>query len=234
MRELWQLRIAPFIEDEDRRVVLIVILLLILFSGWAMGWGRIGRGLRAIITHPSPLLSDYVAVAGSGPAMVNAALVGLIGLGLLTIFKADITGPSTAAIFTMTGFGLFGKNVFNILPIFVGVWLYSRYEGASFGPTLINLGKHPRNIWPLMLGAWLATFVFHWPVTSASALLAALFATTMAPISMQFGWHVGVVAGFLHQAVVNSVGVVHGGMNLYNNGFSGGLIATVIVAVIRG
>lgn len=412
MRKLWQQRIAPFIEDEDRRVVLAIILLLMLFSGWAMGWGTIWQGLRTIISHPSQLLSDYVAVAGPGPAMVNAALVGLIGLGLLTILKVDITGPSTAAIFTMTGFGLFGKNVFNILPIFVGVWLYSRYEGASlrkyilpalfgtamgpivsqtafgaglgpvagvlagvaagfivsplashllrnhqgfnlynlgftagiigvffaallrafardipatlvwdqehtvlfaqmiialcfgliftglalnkgkfsgyreilahpgtlvtdfmtlagFGPTLINMGlvgligvaylllvggdfngptgggvlavigfgafgKHPRNIWSLMLGAWLAAYVFHWPVTSASALLAALFATTMAPISMQFGWHVGVLAGFLHQAVVNSVGVVHGGMNLYNNGFSGGLIATVIVAVIRG
>lgn len=50
-----------------------------------------------------------------------------------------------------------------------------------------------------------------------------LFATTMAPISMQFGLPVGMLAGFLHLVVVHNVGVMHGGMNLYNNGFSGGL-----------
>lgn len=40
------------------------------------------------------------------------------------LLRVEITGPTTAAIFTMAGFGLFGKNNFKYLPIVAGVWVY--------------------------------------------------------------------------------------------------------------
>ena len=45
---------------------------------------------------------------------------------------------------------------------------------------------------------------------------------------------IGVAAGFIHLVVVHNVGIIHGGLNLYNNGFAGGLVATAIVAIYRG
>ena len=55
---------------------------------------------------------------------------------------------------------------------------------------------------------------------------------TGAPIAGRFGWHWGVLAGFVHASVAQTVGQVHGGLVLYNNGFAAGLVAAVLVPVI--
>ena len=47
-----------------------------------------------------------------------------------------------------------------------------------------------------------------------------------------FGWPFGVVAGLIHSAVVLQAGLPLEGMNLYNNGFSAGLVALVLYPVI--
>ena len=65
-----------------------------------------------------------------------------------------------------------------------------------------------------------------------SIQLAALFGTTLAPIAGRFGWHWGIVAGFIHSSAAQSVGVLHAGLNLYNNGFAAGIVAAVLVPVI--
>ena len=58
--------------------------------------------------------------------------------------------------------------------------------------------------------------------------LAGLFGTTLAPIAGHFGIVFGVLAGFIHSALVLQTGGPVAGLNLYNNGFSGGLIAIVL------
>ena len=93
-------------------------------------------------------------------------------------------------------------------------------------------GKHPKNIVPIMLGVFIASMLKDWSANDPSAVLAALFGTTLAPIAGRFGWHWGVVAGFLHASAARSVGSVHGGLNLYNNGFAAGIVAAVLAAVI--
>ena len=93
-------------------------------------------------------------------------------------------------------------------------------------------GKHPRNIAPIMLGVLLGSLAKPWGAADPSILLAALFATNLAPIAGHFGWHWGIVAGFVHSSAALSVGAVHGGLNLYNNGFAAGIVAAVLVPVI--
>jgi len=93
-------------------------------------------------------------------------------------------------------------------------------------------GKHPRNIVPIMLGVFIGSLAKPWGAADPSILLAALFATNLAPIAGHFGWHWGVVAGFIHSSAALSVGTVHGGMNLYNNGFAAGIVASILVPVI--
>jgi hypothetical protein len=43
----------------------------------------------------------------------------------------------------------------------------------------------------------------------------------------------GLLAGFLHLVMVERTGAWHLGVNLYNNGFAGGLTAALLVAVIE-
>jgi hypothetical protein len=93
-------------------------------------------------------------------------------------------------------------------------------------------GKHPRNIWPIMAGVFIASMLKDWSATDPSALLAALFGTTLAPIPGRFGWHWGIVAGFIHSSAAMSVASIHAGLNLYNNGFAAGIVASVLVPII--
>lgn len=93
-------------------------------------------------------------------------------------------------------------------------------------------GKHAFNILPVMAGVVLGGFVMHWSLSDSAVQLACLFCTTLAPISGYFGWPYGVLAGFLHSSVVLYTGSPVAGMNLYNNGFSGGLVSIVLYPTI--
>lgn len=93
-------------------------------------------------------------------------------------------------------------------------------------------GKHPRNIVPVMIGVFLASLAKPWDAADPAIQLAALLGTTLAPIAGHFGWHWGIAAGFVHSSAVLTVGSVHAGLNLYNNGFAGGIVAAVLVPVI--
>jgi hypothetical protein len=59
-----------------------------------------------------------------------------------------------------------------------------------------------------------------------------LFSTTIAPIAGTYGPLIGILSGVLHMMIVTNIGVVHGGINLYNNGFSGGLVAAFLVPIV--
>lgn len=113
--------------------------------------------------------------------------------------------------------------------------------GDLNGPTLGGIltimgfsayGKHARNIIPIMLGVVLGGAVMEWNLTDYSSQLAGLFGTTLAPISGYFGWPCGILAGFLHSCLVLHTGGPVAGINLYNNGFSGGIIATVLYPLL--
>ena len=366
--------------------------------------------------HPARLVNDFTLAASDGAALVNATLVALIGLVLVRINGVRLSGPTVAAVFTMFGFGLFGKTPLNILPIMMGVFISARIAGKQFreyiiialfgtalGPlvsllaveiglptalqipvaavgglaagivlpavaivmlrlhqgynlyniglttgflalfaaavifgrgqqlpggrvwnddpslllrllipsvsatliiagliggglnalrsfrrilklpgrlpsdfmdmdsmagTLINMGamglamwgyvvavgadlngpvlggiftvigfaafgKHPRNVWPVLAGIVLAAVTFGHELSAPGVILAALFGTTLAPLAGEFGVAFGVIAGFLHLVIVLRSGAWHAGIGLYNNGFAGGLTATLLVAVIE-
>ena len=93
-------------------------------------------------------------------------------------------------------------------------------------------GKHAMNITPVMAGVFLGSLVMHWELNEPAVQLACLFCTTLAPVSGYFGWPYGLLAGFLHSSVVLYTSSPVAGMNLYNNGFSGGLVAIVLYPTI--
>ena len=113
--------------------------------------------------------------------------------------------------------------------------------GHLNGPTLGGIltiigfsayGKHCLNIVPIMLGVVLGGVTMQWNLTDPATQIAGLFCTTLAPIAGYFGWPFGILAGFLHSSVVLRTGGPVSGLNLYNNGFSGGLIAIVLYPIL--
>jgi len=114
-------------------------------------------------------------------------------------------------------------------------------QGDLNGPTMGGIltisgfsafGKHPKNILPIFLGVFIGSFVKVFNIDDPAIQLAALFGTALSPIAGKFGWQWGVVAGFIHSSVVLNVGYLHGGFNLYNNGFAAGLGAAVLLSII--
>ncbi len=96
-----------------------------------------------------------------------------------------------------------------------------------------SFGKSMKNSYPVVLGVILATLLFGKALDAPGPLLAALFSTTLAPIAGQFGPIIGIIAGIIHLVVVESSGTWHGGFDLYNNGFAGGLSATLVISIIH-
>ncbi len=396
------------------RMTWVILLAIIAMGFLVQGPVPTAVGLWELQLHPARLINDFTAIAGTGATMVNAALVAAIGLSLLRVNGIRISGPAIAAVFTMLGFGLFGKTPLNVLPIILGVFVSARIAGKKFdqyilialfgtalapvvstiavelagasaytwpaavaagialgillppaamvmlrlhqgynlynigltsgflalfassvllaggatldatliwndrpdmvlrlfvpvisgvlvvaglidGPrtavrdlrrilklsgrlpsdfmdlvshhgSLLNMGllgfaawayvlavgaplngpvlggiftvigfgafgKHLRNCLPVVLGVLAATLVFRVDPTSPGAILALLFGTTLAPIAGEFGMKLGFVAGVLHFTIVMRSGAWHAGLALYNNGFAGGLTATLLAAV---
>ena len=182
-----------------------IILLAILFGAMI---------LHGIITDPMAL-EDYRSILRS------------YGLGGTDYYKSE----GGAAVMINMGVNGLASMLFVVM---VGADLNGPTIGGIF--TVVGFsatGKHLRNILPVMAGVLIASEAKSWNITDPSAILALLLSTTLAPIAGEFGIIAGVIAGFLHSSVALNVGIVYGGMNLYNNGFAGGLVAMFLVPVIQ-
>ena len=189
-------------------------------------------------TVPSPLLMLLVPV-------ISLMLI-LIGISMDTI-KNNATNflkiqklpgrlPTNFMDNASTAASLINAGVLGLLGS-----LYLWLIGADFnGPTLGGLftvigfatfGKHLRNTWPVVAGVITATLLFGKSLTAPVPVLALLFGTTLAPIGGEMGIIPGFIAGFLHLLLVDRTASWHGGLDLYNNGFSGGLVATLMLAL---
>jgi hypothetical protein len=108
---------------------------------------------------------------------------------------------------------MFGNNLLNSIPIFFGVWLFSKIR------------KEPLENYKL---------VFIVSTTLSPAVSGICFHTQLPPqISIPLGLFVGVVSGFIFSPVSSFTMRVHGGYDLYNMGFAGGLISTFIVLLLE-
>ena len=99
---------------------------------------------------------------------------------------------------------------------------------AGFGV----LGKNLRNVLPIMTGAILSAAWNVAPITAPGNMLAILFGTGIAPLAGKFGVFWGIVCGFIHVNLVSFIGLLNGGLNLYNNGFAGGFVVIFMMPII--
>ena len=94
-------------------------------------------------------------------------------------------------------------------------------------------GVHVKNYLPVLAGVVLATLFNQFTIRTPGIQLAAVFAVGLAPVAGQFGILAGVIAGAIHSAIVMCTAQIYGGMNLYNNGFSAGWTAILLIPVLE-
>ncbi|WP_237036679.1 DUF1576 domain-containing protein [Mediannikoviicoccus vaginalis] len=146
------------------------------------------------------------------------------------------TGQLVADFFDLYGYGitLFNMGVMGIIFTTYILLIGGELSGPVVGGILTvvgfsSFGKHPKNTIPILIGARLAVLLNIYDENSASSLMIMLFGTNLAPICGKYGFIAGAVAGFVHVAVVSNLAYLHGGLNLYNNGFAGGFVAATLV-----
>lgn len=175
----------------------------------------LGLMLIAVVIEGKGAFKGYWHILKS-PGIGDTDFVKEVGV-FPVAFNMGINGLFSTIFLLLVGGDLNGPTIGGIMTI------------VGFGST----GKHIRNSLPVMLGVFLASIVKTWNITDPSPTLAFLFCTTLAPVAGKFGVFAGILAGFLHSSVVMTVGVVYAGMNLYNNGFAGGIVAIFLVPVLQ-
>ena len=150
------------------------------------------------------------------PGRAVADFVLMDGIGS-TLMNMGIVGGICLTYILLIGGDLSGPVVGAIL--------------TAFG--FASFGVHAKNYLPVLGGVFLSTFFNHMAPTTPGIQIGAIFAVGLAPVSGQFGIPAGILAGMLHAVVVVCTSSFYEGLNLYNNGFSTGIVAIVIVPMLE-
>ncbi len=202
------------VEGKELKVFSIFSAVLLYVTALVSGTpAAIGRGMVAIVLSRDALITDYFELGGYGAGFLNAALILTIAIVLVAVLKIPFTGLTMAALFINAGYGLWGKNPVNILPVLFGTWLYAKMHRSHMS----------RYIYTALFGTCLAPFVtemvyllpFHRVVNLVCAVL------------------LGVFVGFILPPLSMHTASMHMGYNLFNVGFSGGILAFVVVCVLK-
>ncbi|MCL2843767.1 MAG: DUF1576 domain-containing protein [Oscillospiraceae bacterium] len=174
---------------------------------------QIWHGLIRILTSRSLLVTDYAELGGMGAMLVSSVLVGLFSLITMLIGGVKPNGGTIMGIFLILGFGFFGKNLANTIPLVFGVWLFAKVKKMPFRDVAVTT----------MMCASVS------PIVSEIAYLV----PWTQPAGAMLGGLIGIFIGFIFAPLATAMGKVHGGYLLYNAGFVGGLIATFTVSILR-
>lgn len=150
------------------------------------------------------------------PGRAVADFILMDGVGS-TLMNMALVGSLGLTYILLIGGDLSGPIVGGILTIF---------GFAAFG-------VHLKNFVPCLLGVYLSTYLKLFTPTTPAVQIAALFSAGLAPIPGQFGPLMGVIAGIVHTSVVMFTGTMYSGLNLYNNGFSMGFVAIIMIPLLE-
>ena len=214
MQETLLYKLKNKIHGKELKLFSIFSVILLLIAAFASGSPlEIAQGMKTIVFSRDALITDYFELAGYGAAFFNAAIILSICITHVIVLKIPFTGLTMAALFINAGYGLWGKNPVNILPVLLGTWLYARMHKSHMS----------RYIYTALFGTCLSPFVtemvyllpFHWAVNLISAVLLGIFVgLVLVPLSMP-------------------TASLHMGYFLFIVGFSGGILAFVVVCVLK-
>lgn len=183
---------------------------LILFStfvvvAWFMGCRP--KDYWKLMVDPDQIV-NFSAIYGNAVMLMNVGLYGLSILGYYNLIGVSWNGVTFGVVFCMLA--------------------------------TCNAGSHPANVWPIVLGYFLASRLFQvlamvtggeftQYLHSQAIIVGLCYANGLSPISDKYGWFYGTVAAMFHYCMVTTVPQLHGGMCLYNGGFTAALVCLLMV-----
>lgn len=194
------------------KILLVIYLFFIVTAFIINSSHEIFNGLIRIILTPDILITDYVEIGGIGATLVNAALTSIISIFILVFIGIKPNGSTIMALWLMTGFSFFGKNILNIWPVMFGVYLFAKYQKQP----LLNY-----------------TLVMLLSTTLAPTVSQISFISDNIFIGLLFGAIIGVFTGFVLTPIATHCISSHSGYNLYNIGFACGLLGTLLMSLFR-
>lgn len=197
---------------KKRMLMPIVFVILFATSFLSGSPSELVSGYINILRSPSVLISDYLRIGGFSATMFNVSTILLINIIMLNRLKMKMTGPVFAGLLTIAGFSFFGKNIFNTIPIYLGIYLYAKLQKLDFKSFMIvvlfSTGISPIVSFLIFGGPW--------------GLL----------IGIPLGIVVGIITGFILPALTAHTTRFHKGYNLYNIGFAMGIISMFYSAIL--
>lgn len=163
------------------------------------------QNYQRLLTSPAVLLSDYVYLFGSSAALLNASLVFMLNLALFYFLHVSLNGLFYATLFTVFGFSFLGMNPINLLPIYLGRYLYTLYNKIEFRSTVLIV----------VIAGTLGLIISHLMFGYGFPLF----------LGILIGLTVGIFLGFIIIPMGRHLLRFHDGLNLYNIGFTGGILA---------
>jgi hypothetical protein len=198
--------------NKENKLILLIFTILFLIIFIIEPLDQIFNGFILILTSPSILLTDYLLVGGLAATLLNVSLTVLLNLFIVKKLKLEITGPIFACLMMIAGFAFFGKNLFNAIPIYIGIYLYSKVTKIQLKDLilvfLLSSGISP-SVSYILFGLNLE-FYYSIPL----AIL------------------VGMLIGFILPAFNAHTIKFHQGYNLYNTGFSMGIISMMMTGIM--
>lgn len=173
----------------------------------------IAEGMKTIIISRDILITDYFALAGYGAAFFNAGCMMLIAMVLIAVEKLPFTGLTIASVFISAGFGLWGKNPVNMLPLVLGAWIYAKIHRANFARYTYTA------IFAGCLAPFVTEFAYILPFSQGVNVVCAML--------------LGIGMGFVIPPLAMHTTSMHMGYSLFNVGFAGGTLAFVIYSVLK-
>lgn len=190
-------------------LALIMIILAFIFNTPKEIFG----GYKNILLSSSILTTDYIAIGTLGGALVNTASILILNLVILRLLNLRMSGLIYAALYMILGFSFFGKNILNSLPIYIGIYLYAFLNKIPVKNLVISL-LFSSGISPLV-----SYLIFGFDLAYY--------------ISIPLGIGAGIVAGLMVPAISSHTIKFHQGYNLFNVGFSLGIISLAFNGVLR-
>ncbi|WP_430609398.1 DUF1576 domain-containing protein [Enterococcus sp. DIV0876] len=195
------------------RLLFLFNLFLLLSSVLLMEPSHLLAEMQRILFSESHLVTDYIELTSVGTALFNSSLMTFIAIFICYHYRVPMTGGAVSAIFMVTGYGLFGKNLLNFIPIFLGVRLYSYLMNEPLKKFLL-IALYGSSVSPVV-----SFFAFN---------------HSLSPIfGLGMGYLIGIVIGFIMVPLALHFQSLFKRVSLYSAGFTSGMLCTMMAGICR-
>ena len=177
-------------------------------------------GFVRILTGPAQLTKDYFKpeLGGLSASMLNTGLLSLICTALTLLPGTTVNGVTALAWFLTVGFGTFGMNPVNMLPLMLGAFVYARIRREPFAK-YIHFAMFSTGVAPII-----TQVLLYYPDAAAGP--------RVTPLGVALALGVGIFVGCAMPGLCAHSPGFHKGYNLYNAGPAAGFLCFLLFAVL--